>query len=108
MAVERPEPYVVTMDGLDPGELLFNAGRGVQTLVADLGGRIVAAVIPVEAWYPGATVPAHFPIRQSGRWIEEAIDARAAQGPEGPMFALGDVRDSGDAAPSARESGADG
>lgn len=69
-------PYVVTAAGFHPMEVIFNVGRGVQTLVADEEGRIVAAVVPVGAWYPGARVPAGVPVMQPGQWLNDAIDAR--------------------------------
>ncbi len=53
---EVPAPYVVSISGFDGMELMLNAGRGIQTLIADEDGRIVAAVVPVGAWYPGARV----------------------------------------------------
>lgn len=71
-----PDPYVVTAAGFDGMEVMFNVGRGVQTLVADDEGRIVAAVVPVGAWYPGARVPAGVPVMQPGQWSDDAIDAR--------------------------------
>ena len=70
------EPYVVTVNGFDGMEVLFNVGRGVQTLVADDEGRIVAAVVPVGAWYPGARVPAGVRVLRPGEWLDEGIDAR--------------------------------
>lgn len=86
-----PEPYVVSVNGFDPLELMFNVGRGVQTMVADDEGRIVAAVVPIGAWYPGARVPAGVPVMRPGQWLEESIEARIrrraapdeASGPDG-------------------------
>jgi len=88
---EAPEPYVVSVNGFDGMEVMFNVGRGVQTLVANDEGRIVAAVVPVGAWYPGARVPAGVRVLQPGQWLDDGIDARArrraapdgAGGPEG-------------------------
>ena len=69
-------PYVVTAAGFDGMEVMFNVGRGVQTLVADEEGRIVAAVVPVGVWYPGARVPAGVPVLRPGQWLDDATDAR--------------------------------
>ena len=76
---EVPAPYVVQTEGIDGMELMFNAGRGVQTLIADGSGRIVAAVVPVGVWYPGAKVPAGVPVLRPGQWLDDAIDARIAR-----------------------------
>lgn len=73
---ETPEPYVVSVNGFDGMEVMFNVGRGVQTLVANDEGRIVAAVVPVGAWYPGARVPAGVRVWGPGEWLDDAIDAR--------------------------------
>jgi hypothetical protein len=72
-----PVPYVVSSTAFDGMELMLNAGRGVQTLIADADGRIVAAVVPVSAWYPGARVPDGVRIRQPGEWFADAIGVRA-------------------------------
>ncbi len=74
---ELPEPYIVSVNGFDGMEVMFNVGRGVQTLVANDEGRIVAAVVPVGAWYPGARVPAGIPVQRPGQWLEEGADERA-------------------------------
>lgn len=74
--LEAPMPYVVTAAGFDGLEVMFNVGRGVQTLVADEEGRIVAAVVPIGAWYPGARVPAGIAVMEPGQWLDDAVDAR--------------------------------
>lgn len=85
------EPCVVSVEGFDGIEVMLNVGRGVQTLIAAEDGRIVAAVLPVDAWYPGARVPDGVRVWGPGEWLQDAIDARArrrtapdeAAGPEG-------------------------
>ena len=74
--LDVPARYVVSISGFDGMELMLNAGRGVQTLIVNEDGRIVAAVVPVGAWYPGARVPDGVPVMQSGQWLDDAIDAR--------------------------------
>ena len=60
--------------------MMFNVGRGVQTLVADEQGLIMAAVVPVQSWYPGATVPAGVAVKQPGGWLRIGLDDEQAEG----------------------------
>lgn len=69
-------PCVVGINGFDGVEIMLNVGRGVQTLIADDDGRIVAAVLPIDAWYPGARVPSGVRVWGPGEWLQDAIDAR--------------------------------
>ena len=75
-----PDLYVVDIEQLDPHEVMFNVGRGVQTLVADEQGLIVAAVVPVQLWYPGAAVPPGVAVKQPGDWLRIGLDEQHAEG----------------------------